>query len=221
MATVADQIPAEGAPFVLQTVADLVRSLGDVPLERIRLQPAPGTATVADLLAADAQHDRLWELIDGTLVEKAMGHKESRLAAYLIYLLQAHVLPRKLGHIASPDGYIRRGENQVRAPDVAFTSSQRLSGGKWPDAPIPAVVPDLAVEILSAGNRPDEMQRKLRDYFAAGTRLVWYVDPATKTVEVFTAVELKQTLTESDTLTGGDVLPGFAVAVREFFEDVA
>jgi Uma2 family endonuclease len=61
------------------------------------------------------------------------------------------------------------------------------------------------------------MERKLREYFQAGVRLVWYVDPEARTVEIFTAVDWSTMLDESRTLDGGDVLPGFVLPLRELF----
>lgn len=80
-------------------------------------------------------------------------------------------------------------------------------------------MPDLAAEMLSEGNTSQEMSRKLADYSDAGVRLVWYFDPRQRTVQVFTAPGTAQLLTEHDVLTGGDVLPGFSLALEEFFRD--
>ena len=106
---------------------------------------------------------------------------------------------------------------QVRIPDVCFISRDRFPGGKISDVPIPSLVPDLAVEILSPGNTPGEMVRKLRDYFNAGVRLVWYIDPRSRTANVYTALDKGQTLTEAGVLDGGEVLPGFQLPLQELF----
>jgi Uma2 family endonuclease len=87
-----------------------------------------------------------------------------------------------------------------------------------PAEPIPDMPPDLAVEILSAGNTPGEVDRKLRDFFAAGVRLVWYVDPVPHTVRVYTGVTEVQVIGESDTLDGGVVLPSFRLSIREWLD---
>src|SRR6185437_13858542 len=84
---------------------------------------------------------------------------------------------------------------------------------------IPSVAPDLVVEVLSKGNTRREMQRKLAAYFRAGVRLVWYVDPAKRTVRVYTAFDRSTLLGEDDTLDGGDVLPGFALSIRDWFAE--
>lgn len=74
------------APTTLETLADLVQRLGDVPLDRIRAYPAPGTATEADLVDDSRDNKKLCELADGVLVLKPMGYDESLLAGVLIYL---------------------------------------------------------------------------------------------------------------------------------------
>jgi Uma2 family endonuclease len=105
----------------------------------------------------------------------------------------------------------------VRIPDVAFVSRKRLRDGKMPSQPIPRLVPNLAVEVISRGNTNDEMQLKLGEYFEAGVELAWLIHPRARTVEVFTTRESSVTLKESQTLTGGEVLPGFRVKVRTLF----
>ena len=67
------------APPAILTVADLLEGAGDIPLDRIRMQPPPGTATEEDVIAIHSREKRLCELVDGTLVEKPMGFDESRL----------------------------------------------------------------------------------------------------------------------------------------------
>jgi Uma2 family endonuclease len=80
-------------------------------------------------------------------------------------------------------------------------------------------VPDLVIEVLSKGNTPKEMARKLDEYFRAGVRLVWYVNPKKRTVRVYTARNRSVLLLENDTLDGGDVLPGFALSIRDWFAE--
>lgn len=198
------------------TLADLVHNLGDVPLERIAAQPALGAATEDDVLRSLRGEKRLYELVDGVLVEKPMGYYESLLAGILIRLLGAYVDEHDLGIILAPDGTLRLAPGLVRIPDVSFISWTHFPGRVLPREPIPDLAPDLAVEILSESNTPGEMQRKLREYFAAGTRLVWLADPDSRTVAAYTSPTDSQVLSESDTLTGAPVLPGFILPVREW-----
>ena len=105
----------------------------------------------------------------------------------------------------------------VRIPDVAYVSWDAFPEGRVPAQPIPQSAPDLAVEVLSKSNTPREMTRKLEEYFRAGTRLVWIIDPGTRSVAVHTAADDVVVLDETKSLTGGNVLPGFDLPVPDFF----
>ena len=208
------------ATAALDTLADLLEHLGGISPKRVRFRPAPGTATEKDVLAIHDREGRLYELVDGVLVEKAMGFSESLLAGALIEILRGFVRLRNLGLVTAPDGTMRLAPGLVRIPDVAFISWDRLPNRRVPTEPIPDLAPDLAVEVLSAGNTPGEMARKRQDYFAAGVQVVWQVDPNTRTVEVFTAPEQFTVLHEAQTLEGGTVLPGFTLPLRELFGEL-
>jgi Uma2 family endonuclease len=209
-----------GPAVALETLADLLDHLGGIAPERVRLSPAPGTATEEDVLHVHDHAGRLCELVDGVLVEKAMGFRESFLAAALIIILGNFVRPRNLGLVTAPDGMMCLAAGLVRIPDVAFISCDRLPNRRVPTAPIHALAPNLAVEVLSVGNTAREMARKCREYFAAGVQLVWLVDPETRTIVVHTAPEDSTTLHAEGTLEGGMVLPGFALSVQGFFAEL-
>ncbi len=210
-------------PFTLPTdwnAADLQRHLGGIPLERIRMYPPPGMATVKDLLAADARHDRICELVDGILVEKTYGFSESVLAASLGYFLKRFLESHDLGIVAGADGMQRILPDQVRVPDVSFVGWERLPGGRVPQQPVPDLVPDLAVEILSKGNTEAEMERKLRDYFTAGVRLVWTIDLRSRSATSYTAPDESMSIDAGGVLSGGEVLPGFELPLADLFAQV-
>jgi len=205
----------------VRKLADLLRDLGDVPADRILMTPPPGTATEADLLRlVDGVDPVLCELVDGTLVEKPMGLRESLLGIFLASLLREFVVPRNLGILTGSDGTLRLWQGLVRLPDVAFISWDRLPGRRIPKEPIPELAPDLAVEVLSASNTRAEMTRKRREYFKAGVQLVWEIDPEARAVTVYTALEKFATLRESDILDGGSVLPGFTLPLSKLFGEL-
>jgi Uma2 family endonuclease len=204
-----------------ETLADLQERLGFVPLERIRFRPYPGTARETDVLAAlEGPRKRRCELIEGVLVEKPMGYRESSLALFLAVALDGFVRPRNLGLISGEAGAVQLFGGLIRIPDVAFTSWDRLPGRRVPDAPIPALVPDLAVEILSRSNTLAEMARKRQEYFTAGVRLVWEIDPDARTVSIYTGADTVRVLGAGDTLDGGAVLPGFTLPLPELFAEL-
>jgi Uma2 family endonuclease len=115
---------------------------------------------------------------------------------------------------------LRLASGLVRLPDVSFVSQALVPGGAFPREPIPDLFPDLAVEVLSPSYTRSEMERKRREYFTAGTRLVWVVDPDARTVDVFTAPDVSARLTAADTLDGGAVLPGFSLSLAALFASV-
>jgi Uma2 family endonuclease len=202
------------------TLDELLEKLGSVPTHRIRTVPAIGTASEEDVRKIREREGRICELVDGVLVEKAVGYYESLLATVLIQLLWNHIEPRKLGVVSGPDGFLRLRPRLVRAPDVAFVSTEHLPRQRLRGVFAPDLAPDFAVEILSASNTEAEMQLKLREYFAAGCRLAWLVDPETKTVRVYTAVGVFTTVGPDGTLDGGEVLPGFSLSIEEWFSRV-
>jgi Uma2 family endonuclease len=204
-----------------ETMAEVLERLGGIDPARVRVRPTPGTATEKDLLALQQRSDRLYELVDGVLVEKVMGLLESALAVWLVYLVQTFLAEHDLGFLAGADGTLRLMPGLVRIPDVSFVSWQRVPvPGQIPTEPIPALAPNLAVEVLSEGNTPGEMTRKLKEYFLAGVQLVWFVDPARRTVEVFTAPDASTLFAEEQTLDGGAVLPGFTLPLARLFARV-
>jgi Uma2 family endonuclease len=199
------------------TLADVWASLGRIPLERICMSPPPGMATPKDVIEADDRADRLCELIDGVLVQKTMGYYESLIAVKIIQFLAAFVDARGLGIVLGEGGMLRILPQQVRIPDVCFISWERFPNRQLPKEPIPAIVPDLAIEVLSKGNTEQEMRRKLLDYFTAGVRLVWYIDPSTRSARSYTAEDRCVELAETQSLSGGEVLPGFELPLSTLF----
>ncbi len=204
----------------IETLADLLAQLGDIAPERVRFHPLPGTTTEQDVLDVHTRQGRLCELVDGVLVEKGMEFRESFLAIALSAILWGFVKPRNLGLVTGEAGMVRLASGLIRIPDVAFISWDRLPDRRVPTEPIPGLVPDLVVEVLSASNTAAEMDRKRREYFAAGVRLAWFVDPVSRAVEVYTAVNQSTMLHAEHTLEGGAVLPGFALPLQELFDEL-
>jgi Uma2 family endonuclease len=205
------------SPAVMtETMGDFLKRLGDISPDRIRMHPAPGTATVEDVVSIDDHEDRLFELVEGVLVEKGMGYYESLLAMRIAAFLSMWVTERDLGLITGEAGMVRLFGREVRIPDVAYASWERL-GGRIPEEAVPLLAPELVVEVLSKSNTKREMDRKRGEYFKAGVRLVWVVDGKKKTVAVYTGAEQVKVLNEHAVLDGGDILPGFTLSLREVF----
>ena len=117
----ANSPPAAPHPFEgVSSLADLMDRLDGIPAERVRFFPTPGTATVDDVIEIQAREKRLYELVDGVLVEKPLGIRESILAINLGAFLISFVRPRNLGVIAGEAGMMQLRVALVRMPDVAF-----------------------------------------------------------------------------------------------------
>lgn len=203
---------------VFPTVAELQDQLGGIPPGRICLEPHPGTATEEDLLEAMARRDGIYELVDGVLVRKPMGFYEAIVALEIGRLLGNFVEQHNLGKVAGADGMLKILPPQVRYPDVAFVTWDRLAGHDLRKERVPRIAPDLAVEVLSESNTPREMEQKVREYFAGGVRLVWIIDPETETAVEYTAADQATDIEAGGVLSGRDVLFGFELNLRDVFD---
>ncbi len=161
------------------------------------------------------------DLVLGRIVELSpTGGEHGRIEGNFYAALRAFVRPRNLGKVLVGEVgiFTHRAPDSVRGADVVFISNARYeslrSSRKFLD-----VAPELVVEVLSPHDPPGELHRKLQEYLEVGVRLVWVADPDARTLTVYSSASDGRTLGETDLLTGGDVLPGFEVAVRELFED--
>jgi Uma2 family endonuclease len=200
------------------TAAEMQEHLGGIPLERIRMVPPPGFATEQDLLRVLDSEDRICELVDGVLVEKTMGYFESRLAMILGHFIEMFLEQHDLGIVLGADGTLRILGDQIRVPDVTFLSWRHCPGRVLPAEPVPSLAPDLAVEVLSAGNTRGEMERKLDEYFAAGVQLVWLIDAASQSATAYEGRNQRRTVSITESLSGGTVLPGFELPMQQLFD---
>lgn len=204
---------------MIPTLADLLADLGGISPARVIAQPAPGLGTENDLLRLDAREDRLCELIHGVIVEKASSVWSGLLSMALGSELLKFVHARNLGLVTAASAPFRLVPGLVRLPDVAFASWDRLPGRRVPRESIPSLAPDLAVEFLCDGKTPGELTRKRREYFEAGVRLVWMIDPRARTTRVFEPDRPSIALDISGVLDGGDVLPGFRLPLTGLFAE--
>ncbi|MBX3417648.1 MAG: Uma2 family endonuclease [Pirellulaceae bacterium] len=199
------------------TWEERLHDLGNIPASRVRTNPAPGTATLEDVTRIRDTERRLFELVDGTLVEKSMGWQESLLAGVLLHWLHSYLDSNRLGVATGADGMTRLFGDTVRGPDVAFVAWERMPNGQIPKDPIPDLVPNFVIEVLSTSNTYAEMSRKRREYFHAGVEVLWMVDHRARTVTVFNSSLDATVHSEDEVIDGGRVLPGWQVNIAELF----
>jgi Uma2 family endonuclease len=213
-------MPVIAEPAALPMLDGLLKRLGNIPPERICLAVPPGEATERDVIRLQDRTNRNFELVEGTLVEKPVGQLESFLTLHLAGFLWFYLRNNSLGYLTGPDGGIRVRKKLVRMPDIAFISWEQLPTREPSGDKILPFAARLAVEVLSESNTPEEIKRKKKEYFRAGTHLVWIVDLEKRVVEVWTSPDESVTLTEEETLDGGAVLPGFHLALRDLFANL-
>jgi Uma2 family endonuclease len=157
------------------------------------------------------------EFVDGELVQRSPSSlPEARVVRTTQRLLDRFVLQNRLGEVFGPDLGCELTPHRVRAPDVSFVSAEKAAAYGNPGG-FAKLVPDLAVEVLSPDVRYGYLQRKIRDYFEAGVRLLWIVDPEMQTVTVYHTPLDPRVLTVAETLSGEDVLPRFSCQVADLF----
>jgi Uma2 family endonuclease len=175
------------------------------------------TLLTAKDLADMGEEGEFCELVDGELVRMSPSFlPEVRVVRTVQRLLDNFVFPRHLGEIFGPDLGYELTPHRVRAPDVSFVSAEKLATYGNPQE-FAKIAPDLAVEVISPEVKYGYLQRKIRDYFEAGVRLLWIVDPSMQAVTVHHSPVDLRVLTTADTLSGEDVIPGFSCPVAELF----
>jgi Uma2 family endonuclease len=197
------------------TAAEMQQQLGGIPLERIRIVPPPGLATDEDAMHVQEVEGRTCEVIDGLLVEKAIGFLEARIATDLAFILEGFLEEHDIGIAVGADGLVRLSTNRSRAPDVTVIRWEKLPDRNLPSAPVPELVPDLAVEVLSRGNTRGEIETKLDDYFSAGVAAVWVIEPARRVAKIYHSRINVVEIDEAGVLEAPSVLPGFKLALGD------
>ncbi len=174
--------------------------------------PENVTMTLDEFLVSDVDG---YEYVKGKLIPMAAPSAEHGLVGSRVFIrLGNYVIANQLGEVVCAETGFQVGE-RVLKPDVAFVSTPRLPADLIKAFPVP---PDLAVEVISLSETFRKVAEKAFAYLEAGTRLVWVIEPGSKTVLVYRSETDITLLTRADTLTGEDVVEGFVCQVAELFE---
>ena len=157
-----------------------------------------------------------FELIEGALSPMTPpGGEHGEIQAVLIRAIGNYLDDSSLGTVYGDVGYLlRQNPDTVLGPDLSFIAAARIPADR---TRFLALAPDLAVEIVSPGNSPGEIERKVAIYLQAGTRMIWVVYPRQRQVVVHTPGEAPRVFAEADELPGGDVLPDLVIPVARIF----
>lgn len=176
--------------------------------------------TIEEFEAYVAAHpDRLLELINGRIVEKVTTEEHGVIAGWLIIEIGLFLRqnPQIKGYLGAEISHRRpQDKSNERRPDVSF----RRTDGPVSRATTLQQMPDFAVEVKSPTNDYKELREKAEFYVANGSQLVWLVYPVKRIVEVYFADGSSELFTDSDTLDGGDILPGFTMDIQAIFAEI-
>lgn len=157
---------------------------------------------------------RKYELVDGEIRMSPAGGRHGQVIIRLSARLERFVSERRLGAVLDSSTGFRLPGGNVRSPDVSFIATERLPHGRVPED-FPDLAPDLAVEVLSPDDRPRPVLDKVGEYLAAGTRLVWVIDPRRQRAAVYRSLTDVRQVGPDEALDGEDVLPGFTCLLTD------
>ena len=180
--------------------------------------PTPPLLTAEEFVERYA--GRYVDLVKGVVVEYPMPYpRHGKVCGLVARPLLNFVADHDLGHVMINDSFVRLRENPdtVRGPDLSYYSYARLPRGEVPGGLL-AAIPDLVFEVRSPSNDWSEVFAKLGEYLKAGVLVVVVIDPDSATASAYRRTEFQQIFDNGDELTLPDVLPGFGVPVRQFFE---
>ncbi len=160
-----------------------------------------------------------YEVVNGERREiEPMGAYENLLASELAYMLRIFAKSKRLGLVAVEVLFALRAEPLLqRRPDIAFVSKARCQAHPIRRTSAWDVVPDLAIEFVSATNFADEIDAKLVDYFAAGVRQVWVIYPETRRLYVYESLQTARGYAEDEAVDAAPVLSGFTFRLADLF----
>ena len=176
--------------------------------------------TTAEALFEQPSDGYRYELVEGELRQMApAGETHGRtiqpIAAYLYLYVRSNQLGATYG--AETGFILARDPDTVLAPDVAFVTTARLDAMRVERGFAPGA-PDMVVEVVSPGDSANEVEEKVLLWLDSGTRMVIVVRPRSRTVTVYRSRQEIRILSETDVLTGGDVVPGWELPVSQVFE---
>lgn len=179
------------------------------------------TATLQQRRMTEAEFMRLpddghkYELVDGEPKEVPTSFPHDLIAA-VVHLAIAP-FAKGIGYITLGQTGYRMVSGNIRCPDIGFTLKTRFPDGVLPQG-FGDFAPDLCIEIISPSEERADMERKVREYFAAGASIVWQMFPEAQRIVVFTSPEIETVYASDDVIDAGTLLPGFRCLVADLFQ---
>jgi Uma2 family endonuclease len=166
------------------------------------------------------ERDSSFELVEGELHEvmSPSGPNHGFVVGNLAAMLHSRIREGRLGRLYVGDTYVllQRDPDTVLAPDIAFVSAERLP---LEDSAFMTIPPDIAIEVVSPGNSPGEIERKVALFLRGGVRSVWVVYPRQRQIVIHAPEIAPRVFGEGEMVTDPDTLPGFSFSLSDVFED--
>lgn len=161
-----------------------------------------------------------YEIVNHQLIDMGnSGALHGYICSTLMILLGSYIRSQKLGFLFDSSTGFKMQNGNTRSPDLAFFAKDRLQGLTTLPTGFLEGAPDLAVEVLSPGNTVEEIDGKITEYFANGTRLMWVINPQQRYILVYRSPqEPDRLLKTTDHLDGEDVFIGFQLPIAELFQ---
>ena len=163
------------------------------------------------------EEDKRYELDEGEFIEMCKpAYKHNRVLLNLLFALEVYLRKSRAGEVLLSENLYALAPNTRRAPDAAVFLGDRHEELK--NAKVIPIIPEIVAEILSPSETTRMIHRKLRQYFAAGVKEVWLIDPDERDVEIWTGLSLPDHALAGDNLLASALLPGFGLPLAELFE---
>ena len=158
-----------------------------------------------------------YELVDGEVVVSPASFGHGEIALKIAHIIATFLDDHPIGKVYGDNVGVIFPNGNLRSPDAFFVRTEKLPNGKSP-ATFGEIIPDLAVEVLSPGDRPRQVADKIGEFLEFGVPLVWVVDPKRQTVAAYRSLSEIQQFTAQDTISAEPILPGFTCLVSRFFQ---
>jgi Uma2 family endonuclease len=161
------------------------------------------------------EEDKRYELDEGELIEMTRPvYRHNRVLIRLTVKVYNYFEATGSGEVLNSENLFALSPSIRRAPDLAIFLGDRSTELK--DTKVIAIIPDIVAEVLSPSETPRMINRKLKQYFAAGLKEVWLIHPEAREIEICTGAGVPDTLADGDILTSS-LLPGFELSLQEQF----
>jgi Uma2 family endonuclease len=162
------------------------------------------------------EEDKRYELDEGELIEMTRpAYQHNQALQNLLVELVLYFRKNRIGQALVSENLYALSATTRLAPDVAVILGDRRA--ELQKAKVIHIVPDIAAEVLSPSETPARIHRKLTQYFAAGVKQVWLINPEDRTVEIWTGPNLPAPALTGQDMRTSSLLPGFAMPLPDLF----